>query len=147
MEVILIQDIDRIGKANSVIKVKDGYARNFLFPNKLAIPLTSENLNKLERDKQDKFQQSEKVKKLALEQVKKLSALSLTIPVLTQEEDKLYGSVTAQDIAAGIKEEGIEIEKNSILLNEPIKSLGIYEVQIKLHPEVTTTLKVWIVKK
>jgi large subunit ribosomal protein L9 len=147
MEVILIRDIDRLGKSNSIVNVKDGFARNFLIPNKLAIPLTSENIKKLEQDKQNKLLQSEKVKKLAQDQVKSLSSLSLTIPVLTLEDDRLYGSITAQDIAAGLKDEGIEIDKNSIILAEPIKNLGIYEVAVKLHPEVTTTLKVWIVKK
>jgi len=147
MEVILIRDIDRLGKSNSIVNVKDGFARNFLIPNKLAIPLTPENIKKLEQDKQNKLLQSEKVKKLAQDQVKSLSSLSLTIPVLTLEDDRLYGSITAQDIAAGLKDEGIEIDKNSIILAEPIKNLGIYEVAVKLHPEVTTTLKVWIVKK
>lgn len=147
MEVILIQDVDRLGKSNSVIKVKDGYARNFLFPNKLAIPLTSENLKKLEQDKQKKVLESEKVKKIAEEKAQRLSSLSLTIPALTQEDDKLYGSITAQDITTGLKDEGIEIDKNSIVLSEPIKSLGIYEVGIKLHPEVSGKIKLWVVKK
>jgi large subunit ribosomal protein L9 len=147
MEVILVQDVDRLGKSNSIVKVKDGFARNFLIPNKLAIPLTAENLKKLEQEKQKKLLHSEKVKRLAEEQAKRLSGFSLTIPVLTLEDDRLYGSVTAQDIASGLKDEGVEIDKNSIVLTEPIKSLGIYEVAVKLHPEVTATFKVWVVKK
>jgi large subunit ribosomal protein L9 len=147
MEVILIQDLDRLGKSGSIVKVKDGFARNFLIPNKLAVPLTQENVKKLEQEKQNKLLQSDKVKKLAQEQAKRLSGFSLTIPVLTLEDDRLYGSIAAQDIAAGLKDEGIEIEKNSIVLSEPIKSLGIYEVAIKLHPEVSGTIKVWVVKK
>jgi large subunit ribosomal protein L9 len=147
MEVILIQDVDRLGKSSSIIKVKDGYARNFLIPNKLAIPLTAQNLKKLEQDKQQKTLQSEKVKKLAEEQVRQLASMSLTITALTQEDDRLYGSITVGDIAAGLKDEGIEIDKNAITLPEPIKSLGIYEVSIKLHPEVSGTIKVWVVKK
>ena len=147
MEVILIQDVDRLGKSNSVIEVKDGYARNFLIPNKLAIPLTTENLKKLEQDKEKKHLQSDKIKKLAEEKAQRLSSLSLTIPALPQEDDRLYGSITIQDVAAGLKDEGIEIDKNSIVLTEPIKSLGIYEVGIKLHPEVSGTIKVWVVKK
>lgn len=143
----MIQDVDRIGKTNSIVKVKDGFARNFLIPNKLAIPVTAENIKKLEQEKQNKLLQSEKVKKLAQEQVKRLLGLSLTIPVLTQEDDRLYGSITAQDIVTGLKDEGIEVDKNSIILTEPIKNLGIYEVAVKLHPEVTANLKVWVVKK
>lgn len=147
MEVILIQDVDRLGKSGSVVKVKDGFARNFLIPNKLAIPLTAENLNKLEQEKQKKNLLSEKVKKTAQEQAKRLSGFSLTMPVLTLEDDRLYGSITAQDIVAGLKDEGLEVDKNSVVLTEPIKSLGIYEVALKLHPEVTTAVKVWVVKK
>jgi len=147
MEVILIQEVDRLGKSGSIVKVKDGFARNFLIPNKLAIPLTAENLKKLEQEKQKKLILSEKVKKIAEEQAKRLSGFSLTIPALTQEDDRLYGSISAQDIAAGLKDEGVEIDKSSIMLAEPIKSLGIYEVAVKLHSEVTAAFKVWVVKK
>ena len=147
MEVILNQDIDRIGKAGSTVKVKDGFARNFLIPNGLAVPLTSANLKKLEQEKQQKALQSEKVKRNAEELKDKLARLSLTMPVLTHEEDKLYANITAQDLAAALKEEDFDIDKNSIALDEPIKALGIYEVAVKLHPEVMAKIKVWIVKK
>lgn len=147
MEVILTKDVERIGKAGQVIKAKDGFARNFLIPNKLAVALNTINLKKLEDEKQRKLQQLDKTKKEAEALKEKLSALSLTIPVLTQEEEKLYGSITANDLAAALKEEGLEVEKNLIDLAEPIKSLGIYEVPVKLHPEVLVKIKVWIVKK
>jgi len=149
MEVILNQDVDRIGKTGAVVKVKDGFARNFLFPNKLAVPLTNTNLKKIEEEKQKKNSQSEKIKKEALVLKEKIEKLSLTIQALTQEgeADKLYGSVTAQDIVNALKEESLILEKNSIVLSDPIKSLGIYEVPVKLHPEVSANLKIWIVKK
>ncbi len=147
MEVILKQDVDRLGKAGAVIKVKDGFARNFLLPNNLALPLTSANLKKLEQEKQKKILQSEKTKKEAQDLSDKLAVLSLTIPALTNEEDKLYGGVTPEAIAGALKEEGFNIDKNSIILQEAIKSLGIYEVSIKLHPELVTKIKIWIVKK
>jgi large subunit ribosomal protein L9 len=147
MEVILKQDVDKLGKAGAVIKVKEGYARNFLIPNGLAVRLTSANLKMLEREKQIKVTQLEKIKNEAAELGKRLGGISLTIPALTQEEDKLYGSITAQDIAAALKEEGIEIDNNILHLDEPIKSLGIYEIPLKLHPEVEAKIKVWIVKK
>jgi len=147
MEVILKQDVDKIGKAGNTVKVKGGFARNFLIPNGLAVPLTQVNLKKLEQEKQVKLQESEKVKKSAEELKNRLINLSLTIPALIQEENKLYGSITAQDIAAALSEEGFEIDKNSVLLNEPIKSLGIYEVPVKLHPDVSANIKVWVVKK
>lgn len=147
MEVILNKDVERIGKAGQVIKVKDGFARNFLIPNKLAVPLTSVNLKKLEEEKQKKLQQMEKTRKEADELKQKIEGISLTLPVLTQEEEKLYGSIGAVELASALKDEGVEVNKNVFLLEEPIKSLGIYEVLLKLHPEVTAKLKVWVVKK
>jgi large subunit ribosomal protein L9 len=147
MEVILNQDVDKIGKAGQVVKVKDGFARNFLLPNKLALPVTPANLKQLEAQKRKKALDSEKATKEAESVKQKLEALSLTIPVLTQEDEKMYASITAQDLAAALKEEGIEIDKNSILLDQPITALGIYEIAIKLHPEISAKIKVWIVKK
>lgn len=147
MEVILNQDIDRIGKAGQIVKVKDGFARNFLIPNGLAVPVTSANLKKLEQEKQLKALQLEKAKREAEELKAKLAHLSLTIPVLTHEEDKLYASITEQDLATALGEEGFNINKNSIVLDEPIKALGIFEVSINLHPEIPAKIKVWVVKK
>jgi len=147
MEIILNKDVDRIGKAGQIVKVKDGFARNFLLPNGLAVPVTSVNLKKLEQEKQQKALQSEKIKREAEELKGKLARISLTIPVLTHEEEKLYASITAQDLAVALKEEGFNIDKNSITLDEPIKTLGIYEVSVNLHPEILAKIKVWIVKK
>lgn len=147
MDIILIKDVEKLGKAGQVVKAKDGFARNFLIPKGFAVQSNAANLKKLEEEKQKKLQLTEKVKK-EFEQVKqKLDTTSLTIPVLTQEEDRLYGSITSNDIASALKEEGIEIDKNSIVLEEPIKALGIYEVPVRLHPEVSAKLKIWIVKK
>lgn len=147
MEVILKQDVDRIGKAGAVIKVKDGFARNFLLPNGLAVLLTPTNLKKVEDEKKKKLLLNEKAIKMAQELRDKLANLSLTIQVLTQETDKMYGSITSQDIYNSLKEEGFEIEKNSIVVDEPIKALGIYEIPIKLHPDVPAKVKIWVVKK
>jgi large subunit ribosomal protein L9 len=147
MEVILTKDVSKIGKAGSVVKVKDGFARNLLFPKSLAIPVTPGNLKKIEQEKQKILQESEKSKQEALAQKERLDALSLSMPVIAQDEKTLYGSITALDIANALKEEGLEIDKGRILLDEPIKSLGIYEVPVKLHPEITAKLKIWIVKK
>lgn len=147
MEVILIKDTDKLGKGGQIVKVKDGFARNFLIPGGFAIPVNSFNLKKLEQEKQKKLLDSEKVKK-EFEQIKeKLESMSLTLPVLTQDDEKLYGSITSQDIAAALKEEGVSIDKDVIVLEENIKSLGIYEIPVKLHPEVSTKIKVWVVKK
>lgn len=147
MEVILKQDVDKIGSAGAVVKVKDGFARNFLLPNKLAVILTPANLKRLEEEKQNKAEMQEKIKKDAEALASKLASLSLTIPVLTGEDEKLYGSITTQEIADSLREEGISLDKNQILLDESVKSLGIYEVPVKLHTEVTAKVKIWVVKK
>jgi len=147
MEVILKQDIVSLGKTNTIVNVKDGFARNFLIPNNLVVPLNAVNLKKMEAEKQRKSLQAEKVKKEAEALKERLTNFSLTIPVLVQEDERLYGSIAAWDLVQALKEEGLEIDKNWILLEEPLKSLGIYEVPLKLHPEVSTKIKVWIVKK
>jgi len=149
MEVILKQDVNKVGKAGAVVKVKDGYARNFLLRNNLALPVTENNIKRLESEKQKKISQLEKIKKEALDLKERLSSVSITITALVQEQEKesLYGSVTNQDIAKALKDEGFEIDKNIIMLDEPIKSLGIYEVPVSLHAEVSASVKVWIVKK
>jgi large subunit ribosomal protein L9 len=147
MEVILIKDVDKIGRAGTVVKVKDGFARNLLLPNKLAIEVTPGNLKRLEQDKQKNLEVLEKKKQEALVLKERLDNLSLTISATAQDEKSLYGSVTAQDVSNALKEEGIEIEKSLIILDEPIKSRGIYEISVKLHPEVPAKIKTWIVKK
>ena len=147
MEVILKQDVDKIGKAGAVVKVKDGFARNFLIPNGLAMPMTSANFKKLEQEKESKRLQLEKTNRQYEELKTRLEGLSLTLPVLTQEGDSLYGSITSIEIERSLKEEGFDIDKNSIILDEPIKSLGIYEIPVRLHPEVSTKIKIWVVKK
>jgi large subunit ribosomal protein L9 len=147
MEVILTKDVYKIGKAGDTVRVKDGFANNYLLRNGLAVPLNSANLKKLEEEKQRKLLDSQKHKGKAEELKAKLDNLSITLPVLVQGEDKLYGSITVQEIAASLKEEGFDIDKSSFELGEPIKSLGIYEIPVKLHPEVYAKIKIWIVKK
>ncbi len=147
MEVILTKDVAGIGKAGLVIKVKDGFARNYLLLKNLAVEVTAANMKGVEQDKLRREQKEEKSKKAAEELKNKLSAVSLTIAVLTQEKDKLYGSITAQEIQKALKDEGYEVAKEVILLEEPIKTLGIFQVPLKLHPEVPAEVKVWVVKK
>ncbi len=160
MEVILNQDVDKIGRAGAIVKVKNGFARNFLLPQGLAVLCTPLNLQKFKQAEQKKAQESEKAKSGAEELRKRLAGLSLTIPALVhsvpsepqeggakQKEENLYGSISSLDIANALKEEGIEIDKESIILEEPIKALGIYEVMVKLHPQISANLKVWVVKK
>jgi large subunit ribosomal protein L9 len=147
MEVILTKDVEGIGKAGVVVKVKDGFARNFLLLQNLAVPVTAGNMKDLQEGKARSLQKEEKAKKTAEELKVKIAALSLTIAVLTQEKDKLYANITAVEVQKALSDEGIEIDKKAILMEEPIKALGIYQVPLKLHPEVTAEVKVWIVKK
>ncbi len=147
MEVILKKDVDKIGKAGVVVNVKEGFARNFLFPHDLAQPVTDAILKKLEQDALIKSALQQKIKEESAQLKERLSKLSLTIKALTQGEDKLYGSINVNDISLVLKEEGFDIEKNLIGLPEPIKALGVYEIPIKLHAEVTAKIKLSVIKK
>jgi len=147
MEIILTKDVEKVGKAGEVVKVKDGFGRNFLIPKGLAMPSTAANVKRLEAEKQKRIQELQKAKLAAEELRNKLTNLSVTIAVLTHEDEKIYGSITAVEVARALKEEGLDIDKNCIILEEPIKALGIFEVPVNLHPEVSTKIKVWIVKK
>jgi large subunit ribosomal protein L9 len=147
MRVILVKDVEGTGKAGSIVNVKDGFAHNFLFPRKLALEATAGNLKKLELDKQRAGVILEKKRAEAEELKNRLGGVSLTMSVLVQNDESLYGSITAADIAAFLKNEGLEVDKSCIFLENPIKSLGIYEVLIKLHPQVSAVIKVWVVKK
>ena len=147
MEVILNKDVEHIGRAGAVVQVKEGFARNFLFPHNLAKPATAESLKKLEQEQLARSAQLAKIKEESELVKQRLSALALTISALTQGEEKLYGSIGAQEIAEALAAEGFAINKNSIDLTEPIKSLGIYQIPVKLHPDVIATFKLWVVKK
>jgi large subunit ribosomal protein L9 len=147
MEVILKNDIPKVGTAGSVIRVSDGYARNYLFPHGFAVPKTASNAKLLERQHAQQQVQTQKTVQHAQDLKVKLEALSVTIPMLIQEDEKLYGSVSVIDILKALKDEGITIEKSQIELEEPMKSLGIYEVPVKLHPDIIAKVKIWVVKK
>jgi large subunit ribosomal protein L9 len=146
MKVILRKDVDRIGKCGQVISVKDGFARNFLLPKGLALVATDESMKQIELEKK-KIEHNKKIEKnKAQELADRLKAFSCTISA-EAKDDVLYGSVTSADISEALKSEEIEVDKHNILLEQPIKNLGIYEIEVKLHPEVATKIKVWVVKK
>ena len=147
MKIILREDFKSLGNAGKVVEVKKGYARNFLIPKGIAYEATPAFLKIFEEEKrQQQFKQRKEVKS-AQEMVKKLEGVSVTIPVSVGEGDKMYGSVTSQNIAEHLEKQNIEIYKRKIELEEPIKELGIYQVPIKLHREVTASIKVWVVKE
>ena len=147
MKVVLIEDMEKLGRVGDVIVVKTGYARNFLIPNKKAREATAPNLKQAELIKKKREEEAAKKKEETLRLAGELSALSLTIRMAAGEEDKLFGSVTGEMIATELESKGYNIDKKHILLEEPIKKLGLYQIEVKLHPDVKTVLKVWVVKE
>jgi len=147
MKVILKEDVKNLGDLGEVVNVSDGYARNYLIPKGLAEFATPENIRMLDRESKIKKDKLEKLKKEAELFAQKLEEVSCTIVKKAGEDDKLFGSVTTQDVQESLKNEGIEIDKKKIVLEEPIKSLGVYKVSIKIHPEVDASVKIWVVKE
>ena len=147
MKVILKEDLEKLGQAGSVVDVKDGYARNYLVPRNLAEIATKGNLASIERILKEKETRENKKKKEALALRDKLEGISCTSEVLVGEEDKVFGSVTVIEISRMLKDKGFFIDKRNILVEEPIKALGVFSIPVKLHPEVIANLKLWVVKK
>jgi large subunit ribosomal protein L9 len=147
MKVVLRDDVAGVGKTGDVKQVKDGFARNFLLPRDLAFVATEHTLKQIEMGQKKKEAKIALEKKKAQELAEKFNNLSVTLAVEVNEDGNLYGSLTAQDIERALSAEGVEIDKKMILLASPIKDVGIYDLDIKLHPEVTVKIKVWVVKK
>lgn len=147
MKVILRQNYDSLGKIGDIVDVKDGFALNFLLPRKIAYSAFKGNVAALEEEKKSLAKKSEQELKVAETLAVELEKVSVTIPVQVGEEDKIFGTVTTQMIADSLKEKGHEIDKRKIEIPEPIKSLGIYGVNIKLHSNVEAKIKVWVVRE
>jgi large subunit ribosomal protein L9 len=147
MKVILRQDHEKLGEAGEIINVKPGFARNYLIPQGLAMSASPQNKKRFENEKKQMNWRKEQEKRRAEELAKELENVSCTITVQVGEEDKLFGSVTSQHIAESLHTQGYELDKRKIILEEPIKSLGIYSVPIKLYQDVEAKVKVWVVKE
>ena len=147
MKVILTQDIPALGNKTDVVDVKPGYARNYLIPQGKALPASDANLRRLQQQGKHEDFKSTRLKAKAEELAKKLAEVSCTATVQAGEDDKLFGSVTAADIAELLAGQGIEIDKRKVLLEEPVKQLGEHEVKVKLHPEVTASLRLLVTKE
>jgi large subunit ribosomal protein L9 len=147
MQVILIEDVPALGKAGDTVKVSDGYGRNYLIPRKKAVFATEKSLKVLEHQKRQVQQRMGKVKKDAERLADQIRTLSCTFAKPVGESGKLFGSVTSMEIESFLKENGIDVDRKKILLEEPIKNLGMFTVPIKLNPEVTANLKVWVVQE
>ncbi len=147
MEVILKQEIPGLGKAGDVVKVADGYARNYLIPRKMAVLATEKAKKALEKEMKMLTSKREKETLEARRLAEKLSNISCTIRARAGENDRLFGSVTAADIAKALEEQEIHVDRRNILLEEPIKELGVFSVPVKLHQDVTAEVKVWVIKE
>lgn len=147
MKIILRQDFEKLGKTGDTVEVKRGYGMNYLIPKKIAYPAKPNYVRMIEEEQRQKLVQRNKQKKQSEQLAKKMENVSVTLAVSVGEGDKMFGSVTNQDIAEALTKQGYEIDRKKIELTEPIKALGIYSVPIKLHPEVEVKIKVWIVKE
>jgi large subunit ribosomal protein L9 len=147
MKLLLRQDYETLGKRGDIVTVKEGFARNYLLPKGIALAATASGQRVLEDEKNRLVRQQEKDKRQAETLSKELEAVSVTAVVAVGEEDRVFGSVTSQTIADLLQEKGHTIDKRKIVLDEPIKALGVYSVPVKLHPEVEVKIRLWVVKE
>jgi large subunit ribosomal protein L9 len=146
MELILRDDVEKLGRRGDIVKVKDGYARNFLLPNGLGMPVTAANRAMIEKEKQAHLARLAREKAEWEAVAARIDGLRFVAPRKVGENDALYGSVTASDIAQFLEGKGIEIDKRRVLLEEPIKALGEHEVKVRLHPDVHATVRLLVTK-
>ena len=147
MKVILRQNYNKLGNIGDVVDVKDGFARNYLIPRSIAFRATEGNLKALEQEKKQLARKEEKVIQDSEKLAAQLGSVSLTITMKVGEDDKLFGAVTSQMISESLTEKGYTIDKRIIELEEPIKTLGIFEVPVRLHAKVSAKVKVWVVRE
>ncbi len=147
MKIILRKNYNQLGNTGDVVEVKNGFARNYLIPRSIAFRATEGNLKALEQEKIQLARKEEKIVKDSEKLAAQLGSVSLTITMKVGEDDKLFGAVTSQMIADSLTEKGYSIDKRIIELEEPIKTLGIFEVPVKLHSKVSVKVKVWVVRE
>ena len=147
MRVILQEDVEKLGKSGDLVTVSDGYARNFLIPRKLAVRATTRNVKQLEHAKRVAAQRRARKLKLSADLRTKLEDLSVTVTKPVGENEKLYGSVTGRDVEQALKDEGLTVDKKRIRFEESIRSLGVYNVHVKLEDGEEMPVKLWVVAK
>jgi large subunit ribosomal protein L9 len=147
MKVILKEDVKNLGTMGQIVDVSDGYVRNFLTPRGLAVEANVKNIKSLEHQKKIIQEKAKKIKNQAQDLSSRISAMTLVIKAKAGEEGKLFGSVTAMDVAEALKNEGVEIDKRKIALDEPIRRLGAFTVSLKLHSEIPTQVNVQVVEE
>ena len=147
MQVILRDALDNLGSAGEIVSVKPGYARNYLIPKGLAYEATEANVKRIEREKVKIEQHAAAQLSDAKKRAASVEGVSVTFNARAAEEGKLFGSITTADIVAKLAEQGVELDRKQILLDEPIKSLGVFSVPVRLHAEVRPEIKVWVIKE
>lgn len=147
IQVILRQDLGKLGKSGDLVKVRPGFARNYLLPRGFAVPASTAEMNRIAHEKAVALARADKEKKAAQELAAKIGALAISIPVKVGEEDRLFGSVTIKDIHAAVKAKGLDLDRKKMHLADTIKALGDYTVDVRLLPDVHATLKVSVTKK
>lgn len=147
MDVILLEDVESLGKAGERVKVRDGYGRNFLMPKRLAVPVTEGGLKFLEAKKKQAEQKRIQEKQQAVELAQKLEQVACVIKAKVGAEGKLFGSVTRHDIELTLQKEGFQVDKRHIDLTEPIHQVGEYKVRVRLHSEVDVQIKVVVTEQ
>jgi large subunit ribosomal protein L9 len=146
MEVILLQDVEGLGFAGDIVNVKPGYMRNFLAPRKLALRASKRNRAVAEEKKRVTQARLQRQEKVNIELAETLSNVEITIEMQVGEEERLFGSVTTQDIQKTLAEQGLTIDRHDVLLDEPIKALGVYSIPVKVSAELKPEIKVYIIK-
>lgn len=147
MKVILLDNVEKVGKTGDVVNVREGFGRNFLFPRKLAVVCSDSNLGVLGAQQKRREQKEKKLHEEVQKLAKRIQEISCTIKVQAGTDGKLFGAVTNQDVQVALKQEGIDVDKRLIDLVEPIKKLGVFHVPVRLHADVEAQLKLWIVQK
>ena len=147
IQVILQQDVNKLGQSGDLVRVRPGFARNYLLPRQLAVPATTAAVHRIEHEKAVAVARADKAKKEARDAATKLSAVAIKIVQKAGEDGRLFGSVTAKDIVAALKAQGHEVDRRKVHLPEPIKAIGSYEIKLALVSDVEATLKVEVVAK
>lgn len=147
MKIILLKDVENVGRAGEVVQVADGFGRNFLIPHSSALVASDTNMAQFESRRRQHEAVSDRDRRTAEAFAKKLEETSLTATVRVGEEDRLFGSVTSQNVMELLTAAGFEVDRRAIQLEEPIRALGVYNIDVQLHPDVKATVKLWVVKE
>ena len=147
MNIILMENVEKLGQVGDVVKVKNGYARNYLLPRELGVPATEGNVKRIEMEKTKRLAIYEAERNEAQLKADELSKVSLTITVEVNDQEKLYGAISESDIIDVMHKEGLKIDRKALVLEKPVDDLGVFEIGVKLHPQVIAKIRLWVTKK